>query len=251
MITGSWCWGLFQLAGYTLGWATGSPPGTCLSIRSLTQVSPASHQHTFHLCLQAGLEPNLSDSQPSTLQTAISATESYDLLMLSLESLHQDEPLLSKSPACVDAHALITDLKTPRNLPRCLPSAVRRRAEVCVGPNELLAPSQEFYEVPEVHPGVGSRSGVIYNPLTLDDCWLLASFPWLPSEIKAPFTRKERHAGGLETIFIASPDRFRHLRQFFACNPISCVILLHSKASVATPACHFLVWIYLEMIRKK
>lgn len=27
-----------------------------------------------------------------------------------------------------------------------------RGAEVRVGPNELLAPSQEFYEVPEVHP---------------------------------------------------------------------------------------------------
>lgn len=58
----------------------------------------------------------------------------------------------------VCARALITDLQTSQNLQRCLPRAVRWRAKVRVGPNELLARSREFYEVPEVRPGLAGEA---------------------------------------------------------------------------------------------
>lgn len=131
------------------------------------------YQHTFHLYLQPKLEPRPSNSQPSTLQTAATttatATHIYsinqiccfkkNLFKLRLDSIsHQDDPLHCKSSACMDARALITDLQTSQNLQWRLPSAVRRRAEVRVGPNELLAPSQEFYEVPKVSPGLARET---------------------------------------------------------------------------------------------
>lgn len=72
-------------------------------------------------------------------------------------SSHQ-EGLQCKSSACVHARALITELQTPANLRQCLPRAVRWRAKVRVGPNELLAWSQEFYEVPEVRPGLAGEA---------------------------------------------------------------------------------------------
>lgn len=73
-------------------------------------------------------------------------------------SSHQEGPLHCESSACVHARALITDLQTPANLRQCLPRAVRWRAKVRVGPNELLAWSQEFYEVPEVRPGLAGEA---------------------------------------------------------------------------------------------
>lgn len=164
---------------------------------------------------------------------------------------HRDDPLQCKSSACVDARALITDLQTSQNLQRCLPSAVRRRAKVRVEPNELLALSQEFYEVPEVRPELAPEPewSITRWHLMIAGCSPLSH--GCCQKKKHPSTQKRGTLEAWETIFIASPDRFRHLHQIFACKPVSCVVLLHSKTSIVILACYFLVWFYLEIIRNK
>lgn len=106
---------------------------------------------------------------------------------------------------------------------------------------------------------------MIHNPLTLDDCWLLHSFPWLPSEIKAAFTAEERQVGGPQAKLPRSlrSQYFQDLLTDsdigvpFWCETTRPVawstlsfITRQSFCFVATPARHFLPSFYLEMIKK-